>query len=339
MGIFSKWRKNRKLKSTGRNSNSTNIKRLPMGPITIGDFYETLEWVKKYVDGKGYKQYSFTLPLVADSSDVVSLQYTGDLILSNNNLSVDKISTVDDTNKLVSSNGIKTYVDTAVNNEATARANADLRITNETNFKIGQERTAREQADTDLHNNYIVPLEENKQDINAPTLTTTSKEIVGAINELKARLDAMEIKVGGLYASTTNYTPQQLHDTLGYGTWENICDVNNEPNTNNPLGYAYIKAVNSNRQSAIVGAEQLPNVKGSLSIVGGGSCGFYGASDADSAIYEGNRGSRKFYSASGNSDNVCTTINIDLSRNNSTYATGAPVQPVHYQVYVYRRIA
>lgn len=88
---------------------STNIKRLPIGPITISDFYDTLKWVKEYVDGKEGKSYTFERPLFCSTDNLVSLKYnseTGKLVLDQGLLSVDYTNAVDNTNKLVESQAV-----------------------------------------------------------------------------------------------------------------------------------------------------------------------------------------------------------------------------------------
>lgn len=102
-----------------------------------------------------------------------------------------------------------------INNEAQAREQGDTNLHND----INTEKSAREQADTTL-----------QQNINAEITRATDKETelkndidntkTSVLNEIKAWVNETQHPIGSIYITTTNVSPSNIFG----GTWEQLKD-------------------------------------------------------------------------------------------------------------------
>ena len=127
--------------------------------------------------------------------------------------------------------------------------------------------------------------------------------------------------VGSIFITTVKSLP----DYFKAGTWELLEEGRVLWTTNGNDGGEFIEA-------------GLPNIKGDLSLTGGGSSG--GWISGNGALKEKNTGSKKFWAASsGSTAGVSTGIDLDASKSNGIYGNSDTVQPPAVKVYAYKRVA
>ena len=127
--------------------------------------------------------------------------------------------------------------------------------------------------------------------------------------------------VGSIYLSINKVSPE----TFMGGKWELIEE-----------GRA-LWTTESNDGGELIDAG-LPNIKGDLTLVGGGSSG--GWFTANGAIKEKSSGNRRYWASSnGASAGVSSGFEIDASKSNEIYGKSDTVQPPAIKVYAFKRIS
>ena len=127
--------------------------------------------------------------------------------------------------------------------------------------------------------------------------------------------------VGSIYLSVNKVSPE----TFMCGKWELIEE-----------GRA-LWTTESNDGGELIDAG-LPNIKGDLTLVGGGSSG--GWFTANGAIKEKSSGNRRYWASSnGASTGVSIGFEIDASKSNEIYGKSDTVQPPAIKVYAFKRIS
>ena len=127
--------------------------------------------------------------------------------------------------------------------------------------------------------------------------------------------------VGSIYLSVNKVSPE----TFMGGKWELIEE-----------GKA-LWTTESNDGGELVDAG-LPNIKGDLTVVGGGSSG--GWYTANGALKEKSSGNRRYWASSnGTSAGVSSGFEIDASKSNEIYGKSNTVQPPAIKVYAFKRIS
>ncbi len=127
--------------------------------------------------------------------------------------------------------------------------------------------------------------------------------------------------VGSIYLSLNKVSPE----TFMGGKWELIEE-----------GRA-LWTTESNDGGELIDAG-LPNIKGDLTVVGGGSSG--GWYTANGAFKEKNSGNRRYWASSnGASAGVSSGFEIDASKSNEIYGKSNTVQPPAIKVYAFKRIS
>ena len=152
--------------------------------------------------------------------------------------------------------------------------------------------------------------------------STAYGAVKGYVDEkLKSALIDLVYPVGSIYLSINNVSPE----VFMAGKWELIEEGRTLWTTTSEDGGELIEA-------------GLPNIKGDLSLTGGGSSG--GWLSGNGALKEKSAGNKKFWSASsGSSSGVSTGFEIDASKSNGIYGKSDTVQPPAIKIYAFKRIS
>ena len=127
--------------------------------------------------------------------------------------------------------------------------------------------------------------------------------------------------VGSIYLSINKVSPEIF---MG-GKWELIEDGRALWTTTKNDGGEFVDA-------------GLPNVKGDLTLVGGGSSG--GWFTANGAIKEKGTGNKRYWASSnGATGGVSIGFEIDASKSNEIYGKSDTVQPPAIKIYAFKRIS
>lgn len=127
--------------------------------------------------------------------------------------------------------------------------------------------------------------------------------------------------VGSIYLSVNKVSPE----TFMGGRWELIEEGR------------VLWTTESNDGGELIDAG-LPNIKGDLTAVGGGSSG--GWFTANGAFKEKSSGNRRYWASSnGASAGVSIGFEIDASKSNDIYGKSNTVQPPAIKVYAFKRIS
>lgn len=127
--------------------------------------------------------------------------------------------------------------------------------------------------------------------------------------------------VGSIYLSVNKVSPK----TFMGGKWELIEEGR------------VLWTTKSNDGGELIDAG-LPNIKGDLTLVGGGSSG--GWYTANGAFKEKSSGNRRYWASSnGASAGVSIGFEIDASKSNDIYGKSNTVQPPAIKVYAFKRIS
>lgn len=127
--------------------------------------------------------------------------------------------------------------------------------------------------------------------------------------------------VGSIYLSINKVSPEIF---MG-GSWELIEEGR------------VLWTTESNDGGELIDAG-LPNIKGDLTVVGGGSSG--GWYTANGAFKEKSSGNRRYWASSnGASAGVSSGFEIDASKSNDIYGKSDTVQPPAIKVYAFKRIS
>ncbi len=127
--------------------------------------------------------------------------------------------------------------------------------------------------------------------------------------------------VGSIYLSINKVSPE----TFMVGSWELIEEGR------------VLWTTKSNDGGELIDAG-LPNIKGDLTVVGGGSSG--GWYTANGAFKEKSSGNRRYWASSnGASAGVSNGFEIDASKSNEIYGKSNTVQPPAIKVYAFKRIS
>ena len=127
--------------------------------------------------------------------------------------------------------------------------------------------------------------------------------------------------VGSIYLSINKVSPE----TFMGGRWELIEEGR------------VLWTTESNDGGELIDAG-LPNIKGDLTVVGGGSSG--GWYTTNGAFKEKSSGNRRYWASSnGASAGVSSGFEIDASKSNEIYGKSNTVQPPAIKVYAFKRIS